>query len=64
MKKQVIVFGLVALFGLGLVSCKKDCTCTAEGVSATTSNVKKSDCKDYTESAYGYTVNVHCTWGD
>lgn len=70
MKKSVIVFGLVALFGLGLVSCKKDCTCvgkvnnhTVPGTEVTTSNTKKKDCKDYSETYMGQTATFDCTWG-
>lgn len=72
MKKSVIVFGLVALFGLGLVSCKKDCTCKAEYLGYhvdyydVTTKTKKKDCKDYSstvyEDGYGYTVKYNCNW--
>lgn len=68
MKKSVIVFGLVALFGLGLVSCKKDCTCVGKvnGVTVVseTTKTKKKDCQASYKQDYGYgTVTVNCTWG-
>lgn len=68
-KKTLIILGLVAIFGLGLVSCKKDCKCigklNGQEVVNTTSKTKKSDCKGtYTESYMGYNVTVDCTWGN
>lgn len=77
MKKQVIVFGLVALFGLGLVSCKKNCNCKAKYVNYinyvpyldTNKKTKKSDCKDYMDyqfDMYGdyEPITYTCTWGN
>ncbi len=68
MKKSVIVFGLVALFGLGLVSCKKDCTCVGKvnGVTVVseTTKTKKGDCKGSYKEDLGYAVvTVNCEWG-
>ena len=66
MKKALLILGLVAFLGTGFTSCKKDCKCSAEGVTATT-KTKKKDCKDYTETysygGYTETINVICTWG-
>lgn len=66
-KKTLIVLGLVAILGFGLVSCKKDCKCigklNGEEFINETTKTKKNDCKaSYTESYMGYEVTVNCTW--
>ena len=78
-KKSLLILGLVALFGLGLVSCKKDCKCEAyfgsnhDASLDLTSRTKKKDCKDYNSTVTDYddelgvnfseTVNYRCSWG-
>lgn len=67
-KKSLLILGLVAVLGLGLVSCKKDCTCVGkvDGVTVVseTTKTKKSDCKGSYKQDLGYaTVTVNCTWG-
>lgn len=68
-KKSLVILGLVAIFGLGLVSCKKECKCigklNGQTVVNTSATTKKSDCQaSYSESFGGYTVTVNCTWGN
>ena len=79
-KKTLLIVGLVALFGLGITSCKKDCKCKAyygsEHISSLdmSSTTKKKDCKDYTTTVQDYdeyygqnvavTVKMECSWGN
>jgi len=68
-KKSLLILGLVAMLGLGVASCKKDCHCVGKYNGVTVSDVsektKKKDCKgSYTSSYMGQTVTVNCTWGN
>ena len=68
-KKSLLILGLVAVMGLGFVSCKKDCNCigklNGQEVVNSSSKTKKKDCQgSYTQSYMGYNVTVNCTWGN
>lgn len=75
-KRTLLTLGLVAVLGLGLVSCKKNCNCKAKYVNwtdyvpylDTNKTTKKKDCKDYMDyqfDMYGdyEPITYTCTWG-
>lgn len=77
-RKSLLILGLIAMLGLGVTSCKKDCKCKASYAAGWTDDVsyfdtntktKKKDCKDYQETkidAYGdpELIKFTCTWGN
>lgn len=79
-RKSLLILGLVAIFGLGITSCKKDCKCEAYWGSEripdydVSSTTKKKDCKDYTTNLTDYdpysgqqatiTATMKCSWGN
>ncbi len=64
MKKNLLVFGLVTLFGLGLASCNKCQTCSdcADGVTLEDANGNAADevefCEDDFDSKEDYDLTI------
>ena len=54
MKKSILTFGLVALFGLGISSCSKCTTCNAcpDGISLTDDSGNEVSEQEYCESDF------------